>query len=102
MEDRDETMKPNHPPNPRFLCDMRATFAAAFHACRIKHNIPLRQIAGDLKLSIATINSWESGERFPTGAHFEQIANYTGVPPCKLFCRMADQCVRAQCLLAQG
>jgi hypothetical protein len=29
-------------------------------------------------------------------------SNYTGVPPCKLFCVMADKCVPAECLLAMG
>ena len=28
--------------------------------------------------------------------------NHTGVPPCKLFCVMADKCVPVDCLLAMG
>jgi hypothetical protein len=28
------------------------------------------------------------------------LADYTGQPPCRLFCLMADKCVPAECLLA--
>ena len=64
--------------------------------------IPLKQIARDLDLSVSTVSSWELGERFPTGRNFEMLANYSGMPPCKLFCVMADKCVPAECLLAMG
>jgi hypothetical protein len=53
-----------------------------------------------LGLSISTVSSWESGECFPTGYNFELLVEYTGLPPCKLFCVMADKCVPADCLLA--
>jgi len=81
-------------------CGIRASFAIAFRNWRRKNHIPLKKIAKDLGLSIATINSWESGKRFPTGYNIELLANYTGVPPCRLFCRMADECVPPQCLLS--
>ena len=83
-----------------FHCDIRASFATAFRNWRLKENIPLKQIATDLGVSIATVNSWESGKRFPTGRHFEILSDYTGVPPCRLFCAMAAKCVPADCLLA--
>jgi transcriptional regulator with XRE-family HTH domain len=85
-----------------FPCDICASFATAFSAWRRKHNIPLKQVAVDLGLAVSTINSWELGERFPSGRNFERLANYTGVPPCRLFCVMADKCVPADCLLAMG
>jgi transcriptional regulator with XRE-family HTH domain len=81
-------------------CDIRASFATAFRNWRLKSDIPLKKIATDLGVSIATVNSWESGKRFPTGRHFEMLTDYTGVPPCRLFCVMADKCVPAECLLA--
>ena len=87
-------------PTSHFHCDIRASFATAFSAWRRKNNIPLKTIAKDLGLSVATINSWELGKRFPTGYNFEMLANYTGLPPCRLFCVMADKCVPADCLLA--
>jgi transcriptional regulator with XRE-family HTH domain len=83
-----------------FGCDLRASFATAFSNWRLKRKIPLKKIAADLGVSVATVNTWESGKRFPTGRHFEMLADYTGVPPCRLFCVMADKCVPAECLLA--
>jgi len=77
--------------------DIRASFAAAFKEWRAKKKIPLKKIARDLGLSIATISKWESGERFPTGYNLEMLADYTGLPVCRLFCRMADQCLPAGC-----
>jgi hypothetical protein len=35
--------------------------------------IPLKKVAADLELSIATINKLELGLRFPTGRHFERL-----------------------------
>jgi transcriptional regulator with XRE-family HTH domain len=87
---------------PNSKCDFRASFAAAFRNWRVKNNIPLKKIAHDLGLAVSTVNSWELGERFPSGRNFETLADYTGVPPCKLFCIMADKCVPADCLLAMG
>ena len=87
-------------PKSNLHCDIRASFATAFRNWRLKSNIPLKTIAVDLGVSIATVNSWESGKRFPTGRHFEMLTDYTAVPPCRLFCVMADKCVPAECLMA--
>ncbi len=84
----------------KLKCDIRTSFATAFHNWRVKNNIPLKRIARDLGLAVSTLSDWESGQRFPTGHNFEMLAEYTGVPPCKLFCVMADKCVPADCLLA--
>ena len=85
---------------PRLKCDIGASFAIAFKNWRRKKRIPLKKVAADLDLSLNTINLWELGKRFPTGPHFQMLAEYTGVPPCKLFCVMADKCVPAECFLA--
>jgi len=84
----------------QFHCDVRASFATAFTNWRRKSKIPLKKIAKDLGVSISTVSSWELGEYFPTGYNFELLVEYTGLPPCKLFCVMADKCVPAECLLA--
>ncbi len=84
-----------------FHCDIRASFATALSNWRRKNRIPLKKVARDLGLSIATINSWESGRRFPTGFNLELLADYTGVSPCRLFCRKADNCVPPQCPLSR-
>ncbi len=81
-------------------CTIRVSFATAFRNWRLKNNVPLKKIAKDLGLSIATINSWEAGKRFPTGHNLEMLSDYTGVPPCRLFCVMADKCIPSDCLLA--
>jgi len=83
-------------------CDIRASFATAFRNWRLKSNIPRKQIAADLGVSTVTVNHWESGKRFPTGRHFELLAEYTGLPPCRLFCIMADTCIPSDCLLARS
>ena len=88
--------------NSDFHCDIRASFATAFSNWRRKNNIPLKQIADTLGVAVSTVSSWELGQRFPTGRHFEMLVNYSGLPPCKLFCIMADKCVPADCLLAMG
>jgi transcriptional regulator with XRE-family HTH domain len=82
-------------------CDLCATFARAFRNWRLNNNILLRKIAKDLGVSIATANSWESGQRFPTGRHLEKIVDYTGVPPCQLLCRITHKCLPSNRLLAR-
>ena len=79
---------------------VRASFATAFSAWRKKKRIPLKTIAKDLGVSISTVNSWEAGQCFPGGRNFEKLVEFTGLPPCKLFCVMADKCVPADCMLA--
>ena len=86
----------------QFHCDVRASFATAFTNWRRKSKVPLKKIAKDLGVSISTVSSWELGEYFPTGYNFELLVEYTGLPPCKLFCVMADKCVPAECLLAMS
>lgn len=87
---------------PRLHCDIRRSFATAFRNWRFRNNIPLKKVARDLGLAVSTVNSWELGERVPSGYNFEMLANYTDVPPRKFFCVMADRCVPADCLLAMG
>jgi transcriptional regulator with XRE-family HTH domain len=81
-------------------CDIRVNFAKAFGAWRTKHHLLLKNVAVDLGVSLATVNKWERGERFPSAQHFQALVDYTGIPPCKLFCIIADKCVPAECLLA--
>ncbi len=87
------------PQPPEFRCNIRASFATAFKNWRRKSKVPLKKIAADLGLSVAIINKWERGERFPTGPHFDKLAEYTGQPPCRLLCIMAEHCRPADCML---
>ena len=86
----------------QFHCDVRASFATAFSNWRRKNRIPLKDVAKHFGVSISTVSSWESGECFPTGYNFEILVEYTRLPPCKLFCVMADKCVPAECFLAMS
>jgi transcriptional regulator with XRE-family HTH domain len=81
-------------------CDIRANFAKALRTWRRKNNLSLKEIAAEMGISLATVSAWERGARFPAVQHFQALVNYTGIPPCRLFCVMADKCVPAECLLA--
>jgi transcriptional regulator with XRE-family HTH domain len=81
-------------------CDFRTNFAKAFGTWRRKNHHSLKNIAADLGVSLATVSAWERGARFPAAQHFQALVNYTGIPPCRLFCVMTDKCVPAECLLA--
>jgi len=89
-------------PAAQLRCDIRANFAKAFGAWRTKNNHTLKQVAAELGITLATVSLWERGERFPTEKHFQALVSYTGIPPCRLFCVMADRCVPAACLLAMA
>ena len=84
-----------------FHCDVRASFATVFSAWRKKNRIPLKTMANKLGVSISTVSSWELGQSFPVGQNFENLVEFTGLPPCKLLCVMAEQCVLGDCLLAR-
>ena len=81
-------------------CDIRISFAKAFSAWRQRSQIPLKELAAGLGVSKSTVSAWELGERFPSAEHFQALVNFTGIPPCRLFCIMANDCVPADCLLA--
>jgi transcriptional regulator with XRE-family HTH domain len=83
---------PGMPPKPQLRCDVRASFALAFRAWRLNEKIPLKRVAKELGVALATVHAWELGERFPTGYNFEQLVAYTGLPPCRLLCVMAEEC----------
>ena len=80
-------------------CDIRKNFAIVFKTWRQRNSLLLKQIAADLGVSASTVNLWEMGRRFPTGKNIEALAQYTGLPPCRLFCLMAAKCTRRLCLL---
>lgn len=81
-------------------CDVRASFAIAFGAWRRAKQVPLKKIARDVGVSIGTVSAWELGRRFPASDNFQLLVEYTGLPPCRLLCVKAEQCVPTRCLLA--
>lgn len=80
--------------------DIRASFATALRNWRQTNNLTLNQVATDLGLSANTINLWEQAKRFPGVRHFDLVASYTRLPPCRLICLMADDCLPSGCLSA--
>ena len=44
--------------------DIRGCFAGAFRNWRQKHKIPLKRVAMELGVSIATVQSWDLGMHF--------------------------------------
>lgn len=89
-------------PRMHLHCDVRASFAVAFGAWRQAKQVPLKKIARDLGVSIGTVSAWELGRRFPESDNFQLLVEYTGLPPCRLLCVKAEQCVPSRCLLALG
>ena len=96
--DFQSSMKPGAPAR----YDIRSSFARAFGAWRRQKHISLKVVAAELGISAATVNYWEKGKRFPSAGHFQTVVDYTGLPPCRLFCIKADQCVPADFLLARS
>jgi transcriptional regulator with XRE-family HTH domain len=84
-----------------FHCEIQSNFSKVFRKWRKASKIPLKKIAFDLGLSIATISSWETGRKFPTGFNIERLINYMGVQPCRLFCPASEACVPRTCILTR-
>ncbi len=55
-------------------------FAVRLQQWRKGEGRPLKEVAGDLDVSIAIICEWEHGNRFPSVDHLYQLARYTGIP----------------------
>ena len=61
---------------------------------RKERGLLLKQMAPALGVSIAALDGWETGLRFPTGEHLTVISRYTGVPVWCLFCPRLGACPR--------
>ena len=57
---------------------------------RREKDLLLKQVAPELGVSTSTLDAWEKGDRFPTGEHLHSVAVCTGLPVCRLFCRMQE------------
>ncbi len=83
-------------------CALRANFALVLKHWRLAHGLPQKQMAADLGFAMSTVSAWETGERFPTDLALEDLASYTGITPCRLFCDWADRCAPGQCRFLAG
>jgi hypothetical protein len=82
--------------------DVHTGFALAFSNWRQRNCVPLKKMAADLGLSITTLDKLELGQRSPAGRHFEFQVMYTGEPPGRLVCVMADKSPPAECHICQA
>lgn len=80
------------------LMTKRPKTASETLACRLKlwrseKNVQIKEVALALNVSDAAVSEWEHAKRFPSGAHIDQLSEYTGIPRSCLLC--ADlQCTR--------
>ena len=70
----------------------QALFSKNLARWRRASGLPLKEVAPELGVSISTLDSWEIGDRFPTGEHLDAISSHTGIPLCRLFCHDQTQC----------
>lgn len=62
-------------------------FAARLRDWRNARQLPLKQVASDLGVSIAVVSAWENGTRFPTIGHLGTLSDYTDIPAWQwLYC----------------
>jgi len=83
-------------------CGLRANFPIVLKRWRIKNGLSQKQMAADLGFGKSTVSAWETCARFPDGFGLENIATYTGLSPCRLFCDRAARCAPGQCRLRTG
>ena len=83
-------------------CHLRANFALVLKHWRLSRHLSQKQIAIELGFGISTVGAWETGERFPDGFALENIASYTHITPCRLFCNRTERCTPGQCALLNG
>lgn len=69
---------------PKNISFLRLKLAMRLKTLRERTGEPLKKIAAELGVSVATVNSWECGSRFPSAEHLERLARWYGVRPCIL------------------
>jgi len=67
-------------------------FSRNLKAWRKKRHLLLKTVAVDLGVSVSTLDTWETGHRFPTAEHLDRIVRVTGIPVCLLFCCKNGEC----------
>ena len=79
-------------------CACRACAALARHLSRWRRaqQLPLREVARLVDVSISAVSAWEQGERFPSGAHLDRLSSVTGMPICGLLYHGEDSCPSCQ------
>jgi transcriptional regulator with XRE-family HTH domain len=83
-------------------CALRVNFALNLKRWRLEHHISQKKMAAELGFGLSTVSAWETGARFPNGFALENIASYTRITPCRLFCDRTLRCAPDQCPLLNG
>lgn len=53
---------------------------------RMRKRWPMKRLAFELKVSVATISEWERGHRFPSAEHLYHLSRLFNLPACRFFC----------------
>jgi transcriptional regulator with XRE-family HTH domain len=61
----------------------RQLLAKRLRTWRLQKDIPLKELAAALGISISLASAWEHGKRFPSGLQLMALAEYTGQPICR-------------------
>jgi transcriptional regulator with XRE-family HTH domain len=56
-----------------------------FKQMRAAKRLPLKWVAAHLRVSIATVSSWERGIRFPSAFHLVRLSEFYKIPLCQFF-----------------
>lgn len=67
-------------------------FAGNLNALRTARGSSMKQAASELGVAKSTWSQWESGAHFTEGFFVEILAQYFGVPPCRLLADRSDRC----------
>ena len=71
---------------------LQALFGRRLRAWRERNGLPLKAIASDLGVSVATVSAWERGDRFPSGQHLEMLARQYKLCVCEFFWQGSGRC----------
>ncbi|MBJ6725167.1 helix-turn-helix domain-containing protein [Geomesophilobacter sediminis] len=61
-------------------------------AWREQKGLKMEAAARELGVSTATWGHWETGRRFPAMKQLSCLAQYLGVPPCRLIANCPERC----------
>lgn len=79
-----------------------ANFGPILKHWRLSQNMAQKEIASDLDIHISVVSAWERGARIPNSFALQEIAAYTGITPCRIFCNRSARCAPGQCALLNG
>jgi transcriptional regulator with XRE-family HTH domain len=73
-----------------------ALFSGRLRLWRTQRGLLLKEMASDLGVSLSLASALETGSRFPSEPHLEQISSYTGIPACQFLYPGPGDCPRSK------